>query len=255
MRKLVIGSLGIAALVAGLALAPATANAQPTKDECTCQTTTGKAQAKFVLAKQKCVTKCEQGARKGKNPVTDCDPPYAGATAACIDKAEAKAIATGSKGKCLKDCPECYANGDCAADATTRTAGNEAQVDAFVPLIYCEPAPTDPLEQKCSDTQAAEAAKFVLQKSICYAKCRALECKGKVAPGSCTPPATDPKTVACIDKFEAKCVANVDKKCTGNTPACAAFQTGTALCAAVEAAVDAGQADTYCASPSGAFLD
>jgi hypothetical protein len=250
-----IGTIGVAALLTGLVLTPSLADAQLTSDECGCQTATGKAQATFVQSKQKCVTKCEVGARKGKNPVTDCDPPYAGTTAACVDKAEAKAISTGSKGKCAKDCPECYSGGNCPADATTRTADNEAQVDAFVPLIYCEPAPTDPDEQKCQDAQAKEAAKFVKSKSVCYAKCRALECKGKVPAGSCTPPATDPKTVACIQKAEGKCTSGIDKKCTGTTPACAAFQTSAALCAAIEGAVDAGQADTYCASPSGAFLE
>jgi hypothetical protein len=256
MRKILTGSVAAAALMVGLALAPSVANAQlPTKDECGCQSSTGKAQGTFVQSKGKCITKCQVGARKGQNPLSDCSPPYAGATAACVDKAEAKAISTGSKGKCAKDCPECYASGNCPADATTRTASTESQVDAFIPFIYCTPAPTDADEQKCQDTQAGEAAKAAKALATCSAKCRAQECAGKIPPGSCAPPPTDAKTVACRDKAIGKCAAKVDSKCVGNTPACAAFGSGVALCAAVRAAVDSNYGSTYCASPSGAFLE
>lgn len=253
------GGLGVV-LATGLMLAPALAHAQGrppgiSSDECKCQTATGKGQGKFVQSKQKCVTKCEQNARKGKEPAADCAPPYAGATASCVAKAETKAQQSETKG-CAKDCPECYSGGNCSADARSRTDDTETQVDGFVPLIYCSPAPTDVDQQKCQDTQAGEAAKFAAAKATCYAECRDAECKGKAAPGSCTPPASDAKTAACISKAESKCAANVDEKCpAANVPACSAFTTGAALCGAIESAVDATDASTYCASPSGAFLD
>ncbi len=252
---------GIGIVLAGLALAPALALADSpgrppgiTATECKCQTATGKAQGKFAQSKQKCLTKCQQGARKGKNPQSDCAAPYAGTTATCVQKAEAKAEAAETKGNCAKDCPECYSNGNCTADGVTRTMNTESQIDVLVPVVYCSPAPTDKNEVKCQDTQAAEAAKFASAKAACYAKCRDAECKGKAASGSCTPPASDAKTVACIQKVESKCVANVDKKCTGHTPSCSTFTSGTQLCNAIESAVDSGDSSTYCASPSGAFV-
>ena len=87
------GLLAVGALVAVSAMP---VRAQLTQDEFNCESKTSGALGKFFKAKQKCITKCEQDARKGTNPFSDCDgPAYGGATATCIldatKGAEAKA--------------------------------------------------------------------------------------------------------------------------------------------------------------------
>ncbi len=262
MRHLVKGVLA-AGLVIGLGVP--VAQAQLTKDESKCQTGGAGAIAKFVAAKQKCITKCEAGARKGTNPESDCVPPYGGATATCITDpikgAEAKAVAAFQKA-CSKDCPECYSGGNCTTEANNRVMTTETQVDVLVSVVYCDdsgsPDQLTTLEAKCQDAVAKTLAKFVGAKSKCYAKCEAAEAAGKLPPNSCNPPvAADPKTAACVDKAEGKSVAGIDKACAppkGESPECYGVQNGTSFTATVEAAVDSTLPATYCASPSGAFV-
>jgi hypothetical protein len=79
-----------------------------------------------------------------------------------------------------------------------------------------------------------------------------------VSAGSCDPPASDPKTQDCINKAETKAASKIDKKCEplgGDRPECYGGNDGSFWVGVVEAAVDAGQAGTYCGSPSAAFLD
>jgi hypothetical protein len=262
--KHALGGFVAAGLLAGLVMAPAT-HAQVTKDESKCQTGGSGVIAKFVAAKQKCITKCEAGARKGQNPATDCDPPYAGTTAACITDpvkgAEAKAVA-GFQKACSKDCPECYSGGNCTTEANTRVTNTETQVDVLVAVVYCDDSASGDglttLEAKCQDATAKTLAKFVGAKSKCYAKCETAEASGKLPPNSCNPPtAADPKTAACVDKAEAKSIAGIDKACAppkGESPECYAGSNGTSLTGLVETAVDSTLPGTYCASPSGAFV-
>ena len=260
MRTRLFIAAGGATLAVALAL-PLTAGAQLSTDECNCETQTGAAQGKFAAAKAKCLAKCNQGARAGNNPATDCTAPYAGTTQECVNKAETKAEATETK---CKDCPECYSGGNCTADAGTRTATTETQIDGFAFLVFCDdgasPDQTNDDEAKCEQEAAKAAGKFAAAKAKCYAKCRAAECKGKIPAGSCTAGAvTDPtgKTQDCISKNEAKCVAKIGQKCT-DPPECYTnplVNPPTNLCNAVESAVDANDASTYCSSPSGAFLE
>lgn len=262
MKLMIQGAL-VAGVVLGLGLAPA--QAQLSKDESKCQTGGAGAIAKFVGAKQKCITKCEAGARKGSNPATDCSPPYGGATATCINDplkgAEAKAVAAFQKA-CSKDCPECYSGGNCTTEANNRVTSTEAQIDALVSVIYCDdsasPDQLTTLEAKCQDATAKTLAKFVGAKSKCYAKCEAAEASGKLPPNSCNPPtAADAKTAACVQKAEGKSAAGIDKACAapkGESPECYGTQNGTSFTALVEAAVDSTLPATYCASPSGAFV-
>lgn len=260
-----LGSVFGAGALCGLLIQAVPSSAQLTPDECKCQQGTSAAQGKFTADKAKCITKCEQGARKSLNPSTDCNPPYGGATATCIAKAEGKAESSEVK-KCQKDCPECYSGGNCAADAMTRTANTEAAIDSFKPIIYCDDTGSvdqlNPKEAKCQDTTAKNAASFARTKAKCYQKCRAAECKGQIPAGSCTGGAvTDPtgKTQACINKAETKCSSGIDKACEsasgGDKPECYGTTSGTQRCNQIEQVVDAFDATFYCASPSGAFLD
>jgi hypothetical protein len=253
-------ALALVVLVAGVR---ASHDPDISDDESKCQLGTSLAIGKFVTDKAKCLIKCEQGARKALNPATDCDPPYAGATAACVARAETKAEGL-EQSKCAKDCPECYAGGDCAADADARVADAESQVDTLRALVYCDDSGSgDGLtaaEAKCADTVAKTLSNFAKKKLNCYAKCRKAEHKGTTPPGTCLP-ATEAKAAACLDKEENKAVFLIDKKCEASVnpknekPECFGVSTGATWVALVEAAVDAGQADLYCGSPSGAFVD
>jgi hypothetical protein len=263
-RSRVVGVYSAAAtlvLAAGLATA---SHAQGlTDDEAKCQVGTSLAVGKFITEKAKCLIKCEQGARKGLNLASDCEPPYAGATLACVQKAETKAEAL-EVSKCAKDCPECYTGGDCAADADARVAAAEGDVDDLRLVVYCTEVLDPPLtkaEAKCADTVAKSLSNFAKKKLNCYSKCRKDEHKAKVPVGSCDPPASDPKAAACIDKEETKAAFLIDKQCDpvvnpkAEAPECHVGQTGAGWAAVVEAAVDGGDAGLHCASPSGAFLD
>jgi hypothetical protein len=257
------GLLAVGALVAVSAMP---AEAQLTKEEFSCESKTSGALAKFAGAKQKCITKCEQGARKGANPFGDCDSPgYGGGTATCIldaaKGAEAKAKAAIAKG-CVKDCPECYSGGSCATQASTQVGIAEAKLDALAGNIYCETV-VDKAKNKCSDTLAKSLAKFLGAKSKCYAKCFTGVQKGSIQASECAPPVGDSKTEDCINKAEAKAEAAIEKTCFESpavAPACYDGSpsrpiTGSGWVALVEAVVDPTVPATFCSSPSGAFLD
>jgi hypothetical protein len=259
--RFTVTALTLAAALVGFG---SRASAQVTDDESKCQIGTSLAIGKFVTDKAKCLIKCEQGARKAINPHSDCVPPYAGTTAACVDRAETKAEGL-EQSKCAKDCPECYSNSDCTADSMTRVDDAEAQVDVLRLLVYCDDSGSgDGLtdaEAKCADTVAKTLSNFAKKKLNCYAKCRKAEHKGTVPPGSCTPPATDQKTIDCIGKEETKAAFLIDKKCESSVspnadkPECFGSRTGATWADDVETVIDDGQGNVYCASPSGAFLD
>jgi hypothetical protein len=263
-------TVAVAIFAAPLLIAvPARASHDPSisDDESKCQIGTSLAIGKFVTSKAKCITKCEQGARKDPplNPPGDCVTPFAGATLACVQKAEAKSVAM-EQSKCAKDCPECYSGSDCVADSQTRIAGAEEQVDLLATLVFCDdPGPPggDGLtsaEAKCQDTVAKTLSNFAKKKLNCYAKCRKDEHKGLTPPGTCLP-ATQEKAVACIAKEETKAEFLIDKKCdatvnpSADAPECYAVD-GEGWVALVETAIDEGQPSLYCVdSPSAAFLD
>ena len=237
-----------------------------------CQTATSKASVKFVGTKTKCVLKCEAGARKDKNPFSDCDPPYAGATAACIADspkgAEAKAVLSILKACASpKPCPTCYAGGDCTTYAPALVEALEGLVDLMTPAVWCEET-VDKVKAKCMDANGKTLSKFLASKTKCYDKCNANVVKGKVPPGACVPPVSDPDTALCIDKAEQKAVRTLDKACflAAAAPACyddavhppAGLPSPSAAAdwvALTEAMVDGTMATVYCSSPSAAFLE
>lgn len=264
-------------LVAGSALAQFPPVTDPTKDEQKCQKSTGSALVKFVGSKTKCITKCMTTARKTSGPYTGCfEPAFTDpVTNACIKDtvkgAEAKA-ATSIVKACAdapgKDkCPECYNPGTCTINGllNPRVILTEQQVDPFGNLIYCsEVGNITPTKEvaKCEDGVVKALVKFIGSKTKCYQKCEDSINKGKIAPGSCSPPVpTDAATAACIfdplKGAEAKAAAAIDKVCEppGVKPACYGTSTGASWVALVEAQVDATVRQTACGSPSGAFLN
>jgi hypothetical protein len=231
-----------------------------TKDEFKCLAGSSKEAAKFVAAKSKCVLKCEASARKGVGvPFTECDPPYAGATLACIADpvkgAETKARA-GIVKACAKGCPECYSGGDCTAHAGTVVAGLEPQVEALVQAALCEES-AEKRVVKCMDGTAKAIAKLWAARTKCYDKCRGDEFKLKIPAGTCTTPVpTDAKTADCAQKAAAKGRDAIDKVCftPGVAPACYDGTPGRpdspmGWAALVEATVDLDIGDRYCGLP------
>src|SRR5262245_2355213 len=229
---------------------PTTLQVPGNKDELKCEAGTSKALANFVNAKGKCVQKCLDKQRKTNGPYADCNAPYGGDTASCIQDAkkgaEPKARSAIAKA-CQKDCPDCYAAGGNCPDGANFVAAVEANVDAAGPLVHCLEAagmtPTKP-QAKCEDGVAKSLIKFTGSKSKCYDTCVDKEFKGKLPAGSCTAGSpSDPKTQECIDKAEGKAAEAIDKVCevSGAKPSCygPTRDSGDEWVASIESVVDA----------------
>ena len=263
MTKFVKGAL--LAGVVSLALV-SLASAQAVSDlEFKCQAGVNKAGAKFVGAKSKCISKCLVNAGKLLNPYTDCFPPYGGTTATCINDvvllkgAENKFQAAIIKA-CTLDCPECYNGGDCSASgfAGDQVANIEGQVDSFVPGVACEQPGADAAETKCELNTAKVLSKQVGSLNKCVDKCKSNERKALIAAGSCDP-ITDPATLTCVSLADGKTIAAVNKLCgdVGAIPDCSGtddYPSGAAWTGLVDFAILGNVPTTYCASPSGAFI-
>jgi hypothetical protein len=163
-------------------------------------------------------------------------------------------------------CPEYYDPAVCSVNSGLNPFVQmvESQVDPFGNLIYCTEAlgntPTK-AAAKCEDTVSKTLVKFVGSKSKCYQKCNDNMLKGKIAPGSCTPPASDVPTQQCITKAEDKAESGIDKVCETSVnpknekPACYTTQTGNGWVTLVESNIDSTVPVIACGSPSGAFLN
>ena len=251
-------ALRVAALMLLVTAPPARAVHDPalTADEEKCQQALAAAVGKFQAGKTKCLVKCDRNAAKGKNPDSDCAPPFAGKTAACVVAAEGKATDAAAK-KCGTDCPECYAGGDCPAHAAAELAAAEAAIDVGVGVLRCDdsgsPDALTAVERQCRQTAGLEAAKFARAYGKCLAKCRAREQKGKLPPGTCTAGAvTDSKTSACLDKVFETCVTKITEKCP-DPPEC--LGDLFFVCFDVAGAVESFDPGIFCGSPGAAFVD
>jgi hypothetical protein len=271
--------------VASLALASiASAQAVLTKEELKCQTSTSKAAAKFVGSKAKCAIKCQQNAAKAVNPQSDCYAPYAGTTLTCITEptfrkgAEEKyedAIrkACDPSFKAGTFCPNCFQaqSGDCTTLAADRVQTNEGQVDSFGPGVFCQgygQSPTPPTKEElgCEVNTAKTLSKLVGSVNKCYDKCNGNAFKGLISASDCAPPASDPATSTCLSTAKSKAIAGVDKKCTAlgavALPDCDEtngtpdeYPDGAFWVNTVSTVIEGNVPDTYCGSPSGAFLN
>jgi len=192
------------------------------------------------------------------------------------------------------DCPECYSAGDCSlsGEATDRVTNIEGQVDSFGPGVYCEQPGADATETKCEQSTSKALVKVVGSVNKCYDKCNSNMRKLLIPAGSCNPPSpSDGITQTCIAKADTKGISSINKACGpeclgGNTicasntgvcsndaliqcgcdadcgpqgaaPDCSStddYPTGSAWVNLVEIAISGNVPGTYCASPSGAFL-
>ena len=184
------------------------------------------------------------------------------------------------------DCPECYSGGDCSSsgEATNRVSNIEGQVDSFGPGVYCEQPGADASETKCEQSTSKALVKQVAGVDKCYDKCNANMRKALIPPGSCNPPApSDATTASCIASVDGKAISAVNKACGGECisgtcnglnvgvsctqnsdcgaqavkPDCSSaddYPTGSQWVNLVDIAISGTVPGTYCASPSGAFL-
>jgi hypothetical protein len=246
--------LGALVLVGSSAVAEH--STEVTDDEVKCQQGASLGLAKFVKKKWQCIARCERKAREGVIDASECVPPYSGDTANCVTNvAEPKATNLISA-RCERDCPECYASGDCSAFASTQVGNLEAEVDVLKGLVYCDdsgsPDGLSREEARCQDAVATHLRNFAFKKIRCLRKCRKDEHKGKTT-GSCDPVALgDAKATRCVDREETRAAFLIDKKCTaprGEFAECHAnggLTTGAAWVTLVEQDVDALDPDLFC---------
>jgi hypothetical protein len=217
-----------------------------------CEYGTSKAIAKFVVAKNTCVVRCQANARRGLTPSSDCSPPFGGATLACIAdplKGAATKAAASIRRVCPAPgrCPPCYSGGDCNLHADETVADVESEFDSFVPGIYCEVS-TAPTTAKCADTTAKSLYKLFAGQEKCYDKCFKNEARGIAAPNSCVPPASDLPTQSCLSIVTSRTVASIDKVCATASPACWGGITGTQWTDLMSIFVGMEVPTTYCGS-------
>jgi len=254
-------------LVVTAVIAAGSAHAQVSDAELACQAATAKAMGKFTSSRSKCITKCNQGARKGTNPLSDCIPgAFAGTAAACAEAAEEKAAETEVK-KCIRDCPECYdgdgmcAPGDCACDSVELAEEVAAAIDLYSGFVYCDDSASgDGLtlaEARCQDGATKALASFVGKRLKCFQKCHQKVQKGDAPAGACDLPVSDPATLDCLATASANAAPAIDKRCgpvAGDPPECFGPLDGAGWAAEIASVVDGYDPEFFCSSPSGAFL-
>src|SRR5262249_32372488 len=67
---------------------------------------------KSYAAKSKCIVPCQEEARAGKHPFSNCAPPFAQDTQGCVNGISGKIKAKFCKA-CNNNEPECYGSGPC----------------------------------------------------------------------------------------------------------------------------------------------
>jgi len=276
--------LGRTALAAtGLCLIASSLPAQVpglSEGEAKCQSSTGKALAKLVSNKAKCLGKCIKITRKTSGPYGGCFSPYTDpATYACIldasKGAQARARASIVK-KCSDEpgkdnCPECYEVSNCTTAEPFVTY--ELELEFLATRIYCtEAGAGTPVAEvaKCEDAVAKALTKFVISKTKCFDECNKGMQKGTIPLGSCNALIpSDVATHACIfdptKGADPKAAASIDKACntTGAKPGCygPTLDTGAEWVGLMEAysftppSLTSRWAQIYCGSPSGAFVN
>jgi hypothetical protein len=252
------------------------ANATLDPAEFKIETKASKDGSKYIKTFATCGIKCYQGgwAATPKNPFSDCSNPYGGATLVCmtdpIKGASPKYSNDIAKFGALAPsyaCPSCYDGGDCSLSgyATTRQQQLQTNVELFNPLVFCKTTGATKAEQLCQINAAKTLVKLVAAVNKCYDKCLAGEFKGTAGVGTCRTDSVgaDLKLVACVNKATGKSVLGVNKKCSdlaaipdGGAGACGSYlPDGSTLTNAVGAVIGAEVPNTYCESPSGAFIE
>src|SRR5262249_46690436 len=195
-----------------------------TAAEAKCQQTTANAVGAGWAGMTKCEAQCDRSALVGKNPASDCQFPWGGATRACIEKAKARTRAAVTS-HCATGCPTCFDSGnDCDAsshlDQWVATDINMNRPDVgdeiFVSFLYDRFSCTDENtltthEALCRDAVPVLVGRHVAAFLKCLSRCRYAQFKGALplSPDPCVPPTAERTTFACYQaaraNFEARC--------------------------------------------------
>jgi hypothetical protein len=255
---------GALAVVALAAFMPTPSSAQFTAGEYRCGSGTAKTFAKFIQRKSKCVQRCVSHGRRSSQLYGDCFAPFGGVTATCVldpvTGAEARARA-GIVRSCTDGCPFCYGEQVCTT-GEPQVGNVEIQLDLFSQaFVYCVEgggATASPAQAACEDAVSRAVTELGVARIKCYTRCfagiYARSCPtcttGQIAPGSCTPPASDPRTIACIARTETRAAGVIDVACgAGARPACHddnGFSTGAAWAGFMGGAIDGQVTNVSC---------
>jgi hypothetical protein len=138
----------------------------------------------------------------------------------------------------------------------------ESVLDGMNNTVYCDSTSGTPfggddtgfIPVPKSPTAACEAsvAKAVSKAVGCVIKCHASRASGKLADDTAEDACEKNNAgKSCLEKF----TASVTKAQTKDTSGLCNCINGTTLAGTIETTLDAGNSLTYCASPSGAFLN
>jgi hypothetical protein len=202
-----------------------------TTAEFKCQLAGGKAAPKYQRTVLKCATKCFLGFFNDVNPVSDCYPPYGGATAACtgIGGTAGAKLRQSIEKACdpatnpNADCPECYdaAGGNLGCGEPGYASDEEqamaTQVATPLTTLLCKTTGASKAEEKCQMNATKAAAKLIGSIYKCYGKCFAAAHAGTGTEADCTPNPilpNDPTTQNCLSLAETKAGAAIDKRCS-----------------------------------------
>jgi hypothetical protein len=193
-----------------------------------CMRAAAKGEAKFAVAKTKCIYKCLALYWKGLFPdPNDCFPPYGGATLTCIQDAtflrgaenrfEAYMLKYCHSGSGA-DCPECYAGGDCATATPDRVQNVGGVIDSFIPGLVCETAGAEPLEQRCQLQTLRAFGKYYGAAVKCYTACVTRARADGTPFEDCFPaahgvPVEEGRAHGCLTSSRAKASATIHKYC------------------------------------------
>ena len=265
MIALVRAGVLAALTVAAVGGVPAPSFAQFTAGEYRCGSGTAKTFAKFIQQKSKCVQRCVSRGRRSSQLYGDCFPPFGGSTATCVLDptigAEARARA-GIVRSCTDGCPFCYGPQVCST-GEPQVGNVEVQLDFFSQFfVYCVEgggATANPAQAACEDAVSRAVTELGVGRIRCYTRCfagiYARTCPtcttGQLAAGSCTPPASDPGTSACLARAQTRAAALIDAACSaaGAKPDChvnAGFNTGADWAGFMAGAIDGQVTNVSC---------
>jgi hypothetical protein len=237
-------------LVCGAKPAPA----QVTGDELLCEVKASVLAWKLFYQHGKCLLACNRNVRAGELDAAACDPgPELDArTAACLQKTSSSMTGSACK-SCAGNVPACYGAGNCPDVVQDVLGSVAAEAVGVTDAVLCDDTASGDgltaVEAKCEDGLALLLGKFAARKAMCLARCRKRftgnECMGGAV--------TEPNTAECIAKAENRTITSIARRCP-DPPECHGSTDAAGWVASVEQLVDGHDADLFCASPSGAFV-
>lgn len=223
-----------------------------------CQIALARSTDRFGADEAICIGRCGRKLALGKVPSSECSPPFAGRTLACIQAAATRAGARIERG-CAGDCPECFLDGDCRTFGNGAVATTEAVVDRMSSRILCDDAQSSDgltvAEARCRRRLAVALGKVGIRMGRCLAACRRLVTHGQLPIESCVGVLIEETQAReCLDRAKAKVARFVERRC-GDPPDCLSPSLSS-LADDLEREQYFGYGSAFfCDSPSGAFLD